>query len=120
VSDPFKHVAAGQKLTIPAATWNHVLDSTRAFRSRRLGPSGGISHGLDGYAASDVVLIKNATGSTRPAGSVLRITGIINSPVDVPFETRRLPFSPAILRRARATPLPSRSFLLQPTRLALP
>lgn len=91
MSDPFKHVAAGQKLVIPAATWNHVLDSARSFRSRRLGPSGGIPHGVDGYPASDVVLIKNVTGSTRPAGSVLRITGIINSPVDVPFETRALP-----------------------------
>lgn len=71
MADPFKHVSPGDSLSIPADTWNHVLDSARAFRSAP-GRTGGRQVPSSLFPAL-TVLMRNDTGSDRGVGSVLKL-----------------------------------------------
>lgn len=67
-----RRVSAGERIRIPADTWNDVLETVRRARGSRLG-SGGSGPLADAVGASVVVLIQNATGAALDEGACLAI-----------------------------------------------
>lgn len=89
MADPFKHVSPGATLEIPARTWNDLVDLARAWKAGRLArpsPRGG-----DEPNPYCEVLVRNDTGGDLPRGSILRITDVLVSPVDLEYDAQRLP-----------------------------
>lgn len=65
-------VQSGQKLVIPARTWNTVLDATEEYLRRRGDMGGGMGTGQ--AASSTIVLIKNTSGADVDRMNVLGIS----------------------------------------------
>lgn len=67
-----RRVSAGERIRIPADTWNDVLETVRRARGSRLG-SGGSGPLADAVGASTIVLLQNDTGAALDAGACLAI-----------------------------------------------
>ena len=75
-----KRVQTGQKIKIPASTWNTVLDATEDYL-RRQGDMGA-GAGQNQPSSSTIVLIKNASGADVDRMNVLGISAPAILPTD--------------------------------------
>lgn len=77
MSDPYKKVQPGDRLTIPAQAWNRVLDSVSIPVQ-----TGGELAGLQ--PAPNTVLIKNSSGQDKQRFELLGVTGPLVNPHESP------------------------------------
>jgi hypothetical protein len=75
-----RKVSAGQKLDIPASTWNDMIDAVNDFKLRRqLGsPSSFSQHGI----YSSIIKVKNSSGDGRRGGDLLQIDTTLVTTLD--------------------------------------
>ncbi len=77
MSDTFKKVKSGDKLRIPAATYNAFIDSAVDYQSRQRNLS---STPQAAQRSSGIILVRNDTGSDLNRFSVLGVGGPIITP----------------------------------------
>ncbi len=77
MGDPLKKVKRGDRLRIPAATYNAFIDTTVAFREQQLNRQG---MGVPSTPAREIVLVKNNTGADQDRFAVLGV----NAPLFLP------------------------------------
>ena len=79
MSDHLKKVQSGDRLKIPAATFNTFIDAARDFRARQQGRAQNAQPGL---GSSGIVLVKNASGYDQDRFAVLGIDSPVITPTD--------------------------------------
>ena len=79
MGDPFKKVQRGDKLRIPAETFNTFIDAAKDFRQRTQNRG---QKPLPTFSDSGIVLVKNASGSDCERFDVLGIEQPIFPPSD--------------------------------------
>lgn len=89
MADPLSHQMKGERLDVSAERINAWTDAARDFRNRKFNGGGGEL--FDKLTPSLEVLIRNDTGANLSAGSVLRVTNWLVTPVTYPFEVRGRP-----------------------------
>ena len=89
MADPLFHQMKGERLDVSAERINAWTDAARDYRRRKF--SGGAGELFDKLTPSLEVKIRNDTGANLSAGSVLRVTGWLVSPVAYPFDVRARP-----------------------------
>lgn len=97
MSDPLEPVQPGDPPPLRADTWNLVLDSAREFRNRRQGRAGGGEIEPDPVTGNVLVWVRNDSGSTRAAFSVLELGQPLTDVTDVtgnPHAFRQKPVFP--------------------------
>jgi len=72
----FKRVQSGQRLSIPASTWNSVMEATDAYFRR------GREVERQPKSQADTVLIYNGTGEDLPRFAVLAFGSPLTDPGD--------------------------------------
>lgn len=77
--DPLKKVQSGDKLEIPAETFNTMIDAARDFRSRQRSIS---QERPQSFRQASIVLVRNNSGSDRNLGEILGIDSPIIGPSD--------------------------------------
>jgi hypothetical protein len=77
--DPFKKVQRGERLRIPAETFNTFIDAAKDFRQRTQNRG---QSSLANFADSGIVLVKNASGGDRDRYDILGI----ERPIFLPSE----------------------------------
>ena len=83
---PFRKVTPGDKLRVPAAAWNDLMDLLRRSKGEGLGLGADIPQA---FLQGDVVRVKNASGSDAPRFGVLGIDGVLFTPEDNEDEFKR-------------------------------
>jgi hypothetical protein len=78
-SELFPNVSPGDKLRIPASTWNALMDIGRDLRSGEPGPQGGAAAGQLPFG---VFWMRNDSGEDRTQFDVLGIDGILIDPAN--------------------------------------
>ncbi len=79
MADTFRKVAPGERLTIPARTYNAFVDAARDFQGRQMGQEQGATP--TGKNAG-TVLVRNDSGADRERFDILGIDGPIFTPDD--------------------------------------
>ena len=77
--DPLKKVQAGDKLEIPAQTFNTMIDAAQDFLRRQRSIS---QEPPQSFRQASIVLVRNNSGTDRSRGEILGITSPIISPTD--------------------------------------
>lgn len=89
MTDPYQKVSPGERLTIPAAAWNKMLDSI-AVPVRTGGELGSMQ------PAPNTVLVKNDSGADLERFGVLGITGPVINPMAGPTQLADFQRRPAM------------------------
>lgn len=79
MGDSFKKVQTGDKLRIPAATFNAFIDAARDYQDRQQSRGQGAQAG---HRSSGIVLVKNACGSDLNRYAILAVDAPIYTPED--------------------------------------
>lgn len=91
MADPLKNVQPGDPLVISAAAWNRLTRAAlRAERQPKAGAGGAVPPD-DILGPAVVVRVRNGTGATLPAHSVLTPTANVLDPEDDSLGARRRP-----------------------------
>ncbi len=88
MGNPLKKVRTGEKLVIPAATFNTMIDAARDFKRRQQNRA---STGQAYFHQTGIVLVANNSGGDRNRFDVLGVTEPIIRPEDNPIEFTRRP-----------------------------
>lgn len=72
-----KKVLPGQKLRIPASTFNTIIDAAEDFQRRQINQG---SDAIQGFASSGVITVRNQSGSFLDQFNVLGLTSVLITP----------------------------------------
>jgi hypothetical protein len=95
VADPLGKVNPGDGFVIRAATWNAFVDAARAHRKNEAGRAGAGLPTPDPLTPGCTVLVKNATGSTLPAWSTVKLGSPVVDAATYPYRVSDQPVFPA-------------------------
>ena len=77
--DPLKKVQAGDKLEIPAQTFNTMIDAAQDFLRRQRSISQEVPQS---FRQAGIVLVRNNSGTDRTRGEILGINSPVIGPSD--------------------------------------
>lgn len=105
MADPFTKVTSGSPLEFQAASWNAALEAAQRFQRERLGGGRAPPSAPVPPVPSLRIYVKNTTGGSLSALSVLELSGTPNiSVTDAVHEVRRNPVMPGIAPTAAGVP----------------
>ncbi len=79
MSDHLKTVRPGERLKIPAAMFNAMVDAARDHRQRQRGQE---QQAFPAFRQSGIVLVKNETGADRGRLDAVGLDGVLIAPAE--------------------------------------